>query len=163
MRILNFCEHHGYVCTRTGTSMRAVRGLGRNLCGLLLGVWVSTSCLQADVCSEARDAMQRRDLSSAEGLLKQCAAANPTQLGPVLDLCGVYQAQGRGEDLVRTASRQSQLSPATATTTRCCILLPPRCRCFRHCMGNSPTIRGATSCQFPGPSTIMSRLQPMHR
>ena len=91
---------------------RLVAILHRELGGLLLGVWVSTSCLQADVCSEARDALQRRDLSTAEGLLKQCAAVNPTQVGPVLDLCGVYQAQGRGEDLARTASEGIKRFPS---------------------------------------------------
>ena len=93
-------------CTWSGANKRigAARSLLPRLSGLLLGVWVSTGCLQADVCSQARDALQRRDLSAAEGLLKQCATANPTALGPVLDLCGVYQAQGRSEDLVRTAS-----------------------------------------------------------
>jgi len=86
--------------------------LHRELCGLLFSVWVSSSCLQADVCSGARDALQRRDLSTAEGLLKQCAAANPTQLGPILDLCGVYQALGRAEDLVRTASQGIKRFPS---------------------------------------------------
>ena len=49
--------------------------------------------------------------AAAEGLLKQCVTANPTLLGPVLDLCGVYQAQGRGEDLVRTASEGMKRFP----------------------------------------------------
>jgi len=44
--------------------------------------------------------------------LKQCAAANPTELGPFLDLCGVYQAQGRVEDLIRTASEGIKRFPA---------------------------------------------------
>ena len=65
-----------------------------------------------DVCSQARDALQRRDLGAAEGLLKQCVTANPTLLGPVLDLCGVYQAQGRGEELFRTASEGIKRFPA---------------------------------------------------
>jgi Flp pilus assembly protein TadD len=97
---------------RTSKRIRAARSLCRRLPGLLFGVWVSTGCLQADVCDQARDALQRRDLSAAEGLLKQCATANPTLLGPVLDLCGVYQAQGRGEDLVRTASEGIKRFPA---------------------------------------------------
>jgi Flp pilus assembly protein TadD len=92
--------------------MRAARSLFPRLPGLLFGVWVSTGCLQADVCSQARDALQRRDLGAAEGLLKQCVTANPTLLGPVLDLCGVYQAQGRGEELVRTASEGIKRFPA---------------------------------------------------
>jgi len=88
----------------TGTRIRATHGLCQHLSGILFAIWISTAYLHADVCNQARDAVQRRDLSAAEGLLKQCAAANPTLLGPVLDLCGIYQAQGRGEDLVRTAS-----------------------------------------------------------
>jgi tetratricopeptide (TPR) repeat protein len=96
----------------TSTRIGTARSLCRRLCGLLFGVWISTGCLQADVCSQARDALQRRDLSAAEGLLKQCATANPTLLGPFLDLCGVYQAQGRGEDLVRTASEGIKRFPA---------------------------------------------------
>jgi Flp pilus assembly protein TadD len=82
------------------------------LSGLLFGLWISTGCLQADVCTQARSALQRRDLGTAEGLLKQCMAANPTLLGPLLDLCGIYQAQGRGEDLVRAASEGIKRFPA---------------------------------------------------
>src|SRR5262245_34590296 len=79
------------------------RGDGLRI-GVLLGVIVSGSWLHADVCTEARDALQRRDLGAAEKLLKQCLADNPAQLGPYLSLCGVYQSQGRTDDLVRTAS-----------------------------------------------------------
>jgi tetratricopeptide (TPR) repeat protein len=94
------------------TRIRAVHRLCRSLSRLLFGVLVSVGCLQADVCTQARDALQRRELSAAEGLLKQCMAANPTLLGPLLDLCGVYQAQGRSEDLVRMASEGIKRFPA---------------------------------------------------
>jgi len=85
-------------------SKTVVCRLRRHLLGLLVGVWVSSIWLRADVCSDARAALQRRDLGAAEDPLKRCAEANPTQLGPLVDLCGVYQAQGRYDDLVRTAS-----------------------------------------------------------
>ena len=97
---------------RMSTRIRAVRVLRRALFGLFFGVCILTSGLRADICDQARESLQRRDLSAAEGLLKQCAAANPTLLGPILDLCGVYQAQGRGEDLVRTASEGIKRFPA---------------------------------------------------
>src|SRR5262245_874071 len=86
---INYHKKGAANCARFSTSMRVgtVRILYQRLSGLLLGVWISTSCLKADVCSQAREALQRRDLSAAEGLLKQCATANPTLLGPVLDLC----------------------------------------------------------------------------
>ena len=106
---LNSYEHRR---ARRTVRAEAVCRLGRNLCGVLLGVCLSTRGIHADACSEARSALQRRDLGKAEGLLKQCAAANPNLLGPVLDLCGVYQAQGRGEDLVRTASEGIKRFPA---------------------------------------------------
>lgn len=101
MDISNSCEHRR---ARRRVRAEALCRLVRNLCGVLLGVCLSTRGIHADACSEARGALQRRDLGKAEGLLKQCAAANPNLLGPMLDLCGVYQAQGRSEDLVRTAS-----------------------------------------------------------
>lgn len=99
---------------RPGASARmsAVRSRCRRLFGLLFAVCVSTGFLRANVCNHAREALQRRDLSAAEGLLKQCVAANPALLAPVLDLCGVYQALGRNEDLVRTASEGIKRFPA---------------------------------------------------
>src|SRR5262245_65825255 len=76
---------------RRGDGLRisapTVRRGCRGLSGLLLGIIVSASWLQADVCTEARDALQRRDLGTAEKLLKQCLADNPAQLGPYLNLC----------------------------------------------------------------------------
>ena len=85
------------------TTRKASFRLRRALSGLIVTLWGSTGWLLADVCTEARDAMQRHEFSKAEGLLKQCMVANPALLGPVLDLCGVYQAQGKREDLARTA------------------------------------------------------------
>lgn len=70
---------------------------------VFFNLWISPGAA-ADSCRQAREALQRRDLNAAEGLLKQCLAADPAQLGTHLDLCGVYQAQGRVEDLVRAAS-----------------------------------------------------------
>ena len=92
--IFNPCGQLAHRRTRRRVRAEALRRLCRPLCGVVLGVCLSTPWIHADTCSEARDALQRRDLSKAEGLLKQCAAANPSLLGPVLDLCGVYQAPG---------------------------------------------------------------------
>jgi tetratricopeptide (TPR) repeat protein len=74
--------------------------------------WIAIlfSCLslsfpvRANSCHEAQAALQRRDAEASERLLKQCLATNPVQLKPYLDLCGLYQAQGRNDDLVRVAS-----------------------------------------------------------
>lgn len=117
---MKVCDHKKRAVERVTRCARLrmrerIRAAGdpcRRLSGLLFSVWISTGCLCADVCTQAREALQRRDLSVAEGLLKQCATANPTVLAPVLDLCGVYQAQGRGEDLVRTASEGIKRFPA---------------------------------------------------
>jgi Flp pilus assembly protein TadD len=77
---------------------------------LLLGFCIPSG-FTADSCQQATEALQRRDLVAAEGLLKQCLKASPAQLKPYLDLCGVYQAQGREEDLVRTASEGLKYFP----------------------------------------------------
>jgi tetratricopeptide (TPR) repeat protein len=69
---------------------------------LLAGLW-NRVAFAADSCREATAALQRRDLPAAERLLKQCLAANPAQLQPYLSLCGLYQSQGRSDELVRTA------------------------------------------------------------
>ena len=92
-------------------SETTVRRGCRALSGLVLGVIVSGSWLQADVCTEARDALQSRDLGTAEKLLKQCLVDNPAQLGPYLNLCGLYQSQGRTDDLVHTASEGMKRFP----------------------------------------------------
>ncbi len=109
--IFNSCGQLAQRCTRGRVRAEALRRLSRHLFGAVLGLSLSTPWIHADTCSEARDALQRRDLSKAEGLLKQCAAANPNLLGPVLDLCGVYQAQGKREDLLRTASEGMKRFP----------------------------------------------------
>lgn len=83
---------------------QALYPLLRRLSGLLFGFWISSSPLEADACRQAGEALHRHDLNNAERLLKQCLASNPAQRGPYLDLCGIYQAQGRVEDLVRAAS-----------------------------------------------------------
>jgi Flp pilus assembly protein TadD len=86
-------------------------GIKLRLSGLLLAFWISSSPLKADACRQASEALHRRDFNTAEKLLKQCLASNPAQLGPYLDLCGVYQAQGRSEDLVRAASNGMKRFP----------------------------------------------------
>ena len=68
---------------RLRTSATAVRSGCRGLSGLLLLGVVSCSWLQADVCTEARDALQRRDLGTAEKLLKQCLAIIRRNLVPI--------------------------------------------------------------------------------
>jgi len=43
---------------RMSRRTKAACSLCRRLAGLLLGVWVSTGCLQADVCTQARAAVR---------------------------------------------------------------------------------------------------------
>ena len=83
----------------------------RKLSILPIGCWIFLSHLEADTCRQASEALHRRDFESAEKLLTECLASNPAQLGPYLDLCGVYQAQGRAEDLVRVASNGMKRFP----------------------------------------------------
>jgi tetratricopeptide (TPR) repeat protein len=62
-----------------------------------------SGCLSADTCAEATAALQRREFAQAEGLLKQCIAEHPDQLLPYIQLCSIYQSQGRNGDLQETA------------------------------------------------------------
>jgi tetratricopeptide (TPR) repeat protein len=58
----------------------------------------------ADQCKLGSEALERRDLQQAEGLLKQCMAAYPAQLLPYIQLCALYQLQGKPDELHRVAS-----------------------------------------------------------
>ncbi len=49
------------------------------------------------------EALDRRELLSAERLLKQCLNAHPAPLASYLQLCAVYQLLGRAEDLYQVA------------------------------------------------------------
>lgn len=54
-------------------------------------------------CQRAFEALQRSELQAAVDLLKQCMSAYPNQLRPYLDLCAIYQFQGKTQDLHRVA------------------------------------------------------------
>jgi tetratricopeptide (TPR) repeat protein len=65
---------------------------------------LAVSCrAAADPCTEATAALQRREFAQAEALLKQCIAAHPDQLLPHIQLCSIYQSQGRESDLEKAA------------------------------------------------------------
>ena len=69
-------------------------------------------CAAADPCAEATAALQRREFAQAEGLLRQCIAAHPDQLLPYIQLCSIYQSQGRDSDLQKTALEGMKRFPA---------------------------------------------------
>jgi Flp pilus assembly protein TadD len=73
---------------------------------------ISSCCAAADPCVEATAALQRREFAQAEGLLKQCMATHPDQLLPYIQLCSVYQSQGRDSDLQKTAREGMKKFPA---------------------------------------------------
>ena len=60
-------------------------------------------CAASDPCADATAALRRNDLAQAEGLLKQCITVQPDQLLPYIQLCSIYQSQGRDSDLQKTA------------------------------------------------------------
>jgi protein O-GlcNAc transferase len=108
--------HRGFVATTLRSrfsekaAIRVYQWLLRTSRFLLLGSCIPSG-FAADSCQQANEALQRRDLATAEGLLKLCLTASPAQLKPYLDLCGLYQAQGREEDVVRTASEGLKYFP----------------------------------------------------
>src|SRR5262245_9051044 len=71
-----------------------------------LVLWATSSGMAqtADPCVRAYEAIRQRDITAAETLLRECLQQNPAQLDPYLRLCGIYQAQGRNDDLLRMAS-----------------------------------------------------------
>jgi Flp pilus assembly protein TadD len=75
--------------------LQVVGLLGNSLC--------LCSTIGADSCQQAQEALQRNDWVQAESLLKRCQADGPGRLKVYLDLCGLYQMQGRVEDLARIA------------------------------------------------------------
>jgi tetratricopeptide (TPR) repeat protein len=74
---------------------------------------LAVSCrAAADPCTEATAALQRREFAQAEALLKQCIAAHPDQLLPHIQLCSIYQSQGRESDLQKAALEGMKKFPA---------------------------------------------------
>ena len=67
--------------------------------GLLISHVQPVQAQQSDPCKLGSDAFQRRDLPQAEALLKQCITAKPPQINPYLDLCALYQMQGKTKAL----------------------------------------------------------------
>ena len=76
----------------------------RELSGFVIWLVLAVSCCPgSDTCAEATASLQRHEFAKAEGLLKQCIAEHPDQLLPYIQLCSIYQSQGRDGDLQKTA------------------------------------------------------------
>jgi tetratricopeptide (TPR) repeat protein len=74
------------------------------LLSILFGISVAlTASPLADSCRQGFAALQSGNPQGAEQLLTQCVATNPNQIQPYLALCGIYQSQGKTEELFRTA------------------------------------------------------------
>src|SRR5262245_12743400 len=73
------------------------------MAGFLTFISAELLCAPDD-CKLGSEALERRDLQQAEALLKQCMAAYPAQLSPYIQLCAVYQLQGKPDELHRVAS-----------------------------------------------------------
>jgi tetratricopeptide (TPR) repeat protein len=58
---------------------------------------------QSDPCARGFAALERRDLAAAEPLLERCRTLHPADLRPYVALAGLYQLQGRADDLHRIA------------------------------------------------------------
>jgi tetratricopeptide (TPR) repeat protein len=85
----------------------------RKLSGFVIYLLLAVSCRAvADPCTEATAALQRREFAQAEALLKQCIAAHPDQLLPHIQLCSIYQSQGRESDLQKAALEGMKKFPA---------------------------------------------------
>src|SRR5512135_2671823 len=85
----------------------------RELSGCVICLLLVVSCCPgADTCAEATAFLQRREFAQAEGLLKQCIAEHPDQLLPYIQLCSIYQSQGRDSDLLKTALEGMKRFPA---------------------------------------------------
>lgn len=57
----------------------------------------------SDSCKPGAEALQRREFALAETLIKQCLAAHPNEIFPYLQLCALYQLQGKNDELHRIA------------------------------------------------------------
>lgn len=79
--------------------------------GLLISHVQPVQAQQLDPCKLGSDAFQRRDLPQAEALLKQCISAKPPQINPYLDLCALYQMQGKTKALHDVALEGLQRFP----------------------------------------------------
>ena len=67
--------------------------------GLLTSYFQPAQTEQWDTCQRGSDAFRRRDLTQAEALLKQCIGTKPPLIHSYLDLCALYQMQGKTKDL----------------------------------------------------------------
>jgi tetratricopeptide (TPR) repeat protein len=54
-------------------------------------------------CRAGAEALERRNLPTAEALLEQCLRLQPEEILPYLQLCAIYQMQGKAEALYRVA------------------------------------------------------------
>jgi tetratricopeptide (TPR) repeat protein len=62
-------------------------------------------------CRAGLEAYQKKDFAGAERSLKQCLELRPDLLTAHLQLCGIYQNQGRDEDLYQIASNAIKRFP----------------------------------------------------
>ncbi len=81
-----------------------VTRLCRILCLLPVPMLAFSQGLAADPCQQGSQALQQKNFVLAETALKRCLAARPAELRPYLELCGLYQTQGREGDLAGIAS-----------------------------------------------------------
>ena len=65
---------------------------------------LADSLAAQEPCRSGFEALQRKEIVMAVPLLEQCLVTNPSQIHPFLALCGIYQSQGRSEDLYRIAA-----------------------------------------------------------
>lgn len=78
---------------------------------ILLAWLIPLSAGAQDVCREGAARFQQGDLQQAELLLKECLRQRPDHYPAYLQLCGLYQRQGRGEDLNAVAEEGLQRFP----------------------------------------------------
>src|SRR5262249_26558460 len=64
-----------------------------------------------DSCQSGLESFRRKDLSTAEMLLKQCVGRTPPQIAPYLALCSLYQSQSRTKDLYDVALKGLEKFP----------------------------------------------------
>ena len=77
---------------------------------VLLFTWPMTAPAE-DFCRLGFEALERKDLATAETRLKNCIDSNPPVVAPYLALCGLYQSQGRMSDLHAVALAGLQKFP----------------------------------------------------
>src|SRR5213593_2211002 len=57
-----------------------------------------------DPCRSGFEALQLKEIVVAVPLLEKCIVTGPSEIRPYLALCGIYQSQGRSDDLFRVAA-----------------------------------------------------------